>query len=249
MSSSNHQVQRIHLERLRLSSPPMIQVLIQDVVRQHIERIEPATLADLFALAEADLPARLHAELAQWASRARREIADLPQGQHRMHFVAEVSELPPESVPTAMREAVLALANGASAEIAGGLEELRVRWEQVAPEPVKVAAPPPKGVAAPQGIVERAIATKTVQARPARAAKTPAAMVDPRRAEWIRGDALARLGSREYAERGLKESIFVAGIKHRSPYKDMTVEEIMTELRKLERERKLKHTGERWMAR
>lgn len=249
MSSASHQVQRIHLERLRLSSPPMIQVLIQDVVRQHIERIEPATAADLFALAEADLPARLHAELAQWASRAKREIADLPAGTHRMHFVAEVQDLPPETVPGSMREAVLALADNASGELAAVLDELRAKWEQVPAEPVKVAAPPPKGVAAPQGLVERAQATKTVQARPARVAKTPAAQVDPRRAEWIRGDAVARLGSREYVERGLKESILVAGIKHRSPYKDMTNEEIMTELRKLERERKLKHTGERWLVR
>ena len=55
--------------------------------------------------------------------------------------------------------------------------------------------------------------------------------------------------AREYAERGLKESIFVAGIMHRSPYKDMTAEEVKAELRRLERERKLKHTGERWMIR
>ena len=74
-------------------------------------------------------------------------------------------------------------------------------------------------------------------------------MVDPRRAEWIREDAVTRLNSREYVERGLKESILVAGIRHRSPYKDLTEEEVKAELRKLERERKLKHTGERWLAR
>ena len=41
----------------------------------------------------------------------------------------------------------------------------------------------------------------------------------------------------------------MAGIRHRSPYKDLTEEEVKAELRKLERERKLKHTGERWLTR
>lgn len=219
----------------------MIQVLIQDVVRQHIERIEPATVADLFALMEADLPARLHGDLAAWAARARREIADLPAGA-RAGFVEEVGDLPPEQVPLTLREAVLALVATGSTDFAASLEELRTRWESVTPAPVKVAAlPTPRAVEAKPRAVAHAPKT--------RVPRTPAAQVDPRRAEWIRGDVLVRLASREYVERGLKESILLAGIRHRSPYKDMTNEEILTELRRLERERKLKHTGERWTTR
>lgn len=241
MSPSDHRVQRLHVERLRVSSPSMIQVLTQDVIRQHIDRIEPACVADLFALAETRLPGALAADLSQWAARASREILDIPDGSTRAAFLAEVGEIPPESVPNGLRQAILALQPVSIPDTAEIIERLRVSWADIDPAPVKLAMP----VAVPK---VAATPTKSTTAKP-RVVKTPASMVDPRRAEWVRGDAVTRLGSREYAERGLKESIFVAGILHRSPYKDLTVEEVKAELRKLERERKLKHTGERWLIR
>lgn len=229
----------------------MIQVLIPDVIRQHIDRIEPACVADLFALAEAKLPGALGTDLAAWSARANREIRDLPAGQARATFVAEVSELPPEQVPASLRAAVLALPH--QPDIAGQIEELRGRWESVDPSPVNLPVSPPKA-AVQKATVSHTPTTPTstkaaTATRAPRVVKTPASMVDPRRAEWIREDAVARLNSREYVERGLKESILVAGIRHRSPYKDLTDEEVKAELRRLERERKLKHTGERWLAR
>jgi hypothetical protein len=252
--SPNNRVQRLNLERLRVSSPSMIQVLTQDVIRQHIDRIEPACVADLFALAEATLPASLASDLRDWARRAEREILDLPAGEPRALFIAEVAELRPEDVPANLREVIFALGAASSAELGARVEELRGRWAEVPPAPVKVpvAAPTANKTAAPangSAGATRTTASKPAAAPRARAVKTPASMVDPRRAEWIRGDAVARLGSREYAERGLKESIFVAGILHRTPYSDMTEEEVKTELRRLERERKIKHTGERWLIR
>ncbi|MDP2311799.1 MAG: hypothetical protein Q8P41_02765 [Pseudomonadota bacterium] len=225
----------------------MIQVLTQDVIRQHIDRIEPACIADLFALAETRLPGPLAADLSHWAARASREILDIPDGPTRGTFLAEVAEIPPESVPNGMRRAILALASGSIPDTAALIERLRVSWADIEPAPVKL------GVATAAKVAEKAEkaakAPKVAGATKPRVVKTPASMVDPRRAEWIRGDAVTRLGSREYSERGLKESIFVAGIKHRSPYKDLTDEEVKAELRKLERERKLKHTGERWLIR
>jgi hypothetical protein len=92
-----------------------------------------------------------------------------------------------------------------------------------------------------------AAATRTAAATRKAAPRTPAALVDPRRGEWVRDDVMARLGSREYQERGLKESILVAGVKHRSPYKDLSDDEVRAELRRLERDRKLKHTADRWL--
>jgi len=221
----------------------MIQVLTQDVIRQHIDRIEPVCVADLFALSETRLPAALAADLTQWAQRAAREILDIPDGETRATFLAEVAEIPSAAVPHVMRRAVLALGPASVADTAEMVERLRVAWADVEPETVKVGMPAPKEVEA-----KKAPAAPRAAAKP-RVVKTPASMVDPRRAEWVRGDAVARLGSREYSERGLKESIFVAGILHRSPYKDLTEEEVKAELRKLERERKLKHTGERWLIR
>ncbi len=218
----------------------MIQVLTQDVIRQHIDRIEPACVADLFALAETRLPGALAADLSQWAARASREILDIPDGSTRAAFLVEVGEIPPESVPNGLRRAILALGPVSIPDTAEIIERLKVSWADIEPAPVKLAVP----VAVPKVAAEK----KTTVSKP-RVVKTPASMVDPRRAEWVRGDAVTRLGSREYSERGLKESIFVAGILHRSPYKDLTEEEVKAELRKLERERKLKHTGERWLIR
>ncbi len=252
MSPSDHRIQRLHVERLRVSSPAMIQVLIQDIIRQHIDRIEPACVADLFALADAKLSGPLATDLSQWALRAAREIHDLPHGQARATFVAEVSELAPEQVPTSLRNAVLSLPT--QADIAPQLEDLRSRWEAVEPAPVKLPVSAPRAPVQAATVSHGATAagstrSSTPAARAPRTVKTPASMVDPRRAEWIREDAVSRLNAREYVERGLKESILVAGIRHRSPYKDLTDEEVKAELRKLERERKLKHTGERWLAR
>lgn len=249
----DHSIKREHIERLRVSSPAMIQVLIQDVIRQHVDRIEPACVADLFALADAKLSGALGGDLAQWAARAAREIRDLPAGDVRAAFVAEVAELSPELVPAGLRAAVLGLP--AQADIAARIEALRELWDTVAPAPVNLPAAAPKAPVQAATVAHGATAAGASRAasasapRAPRVVKTPASMVDPRRAEWIREDAVARLTSREYVERGLKESILVAGIRHRSPYKDLTDEEVKAELRKLERERKLKHTGERWTAR
>lgn len=248
--STDNRVQRLNLERLRVSSPSMIQVLTQDVIRQHIERIAPSCIADLFALSEAKLPVALSNDLRGWAMRAEREILDIPDGEPRTIFLGELGELPAADIPATLREAIYSLGTVSQAETAERVEELRQRWSEVPPAPVTIAVPTrpvvQKGAAAAGANGKAARATATPRAR---AVKTPAALVDPRRAEWIRGDAVTRLGSREYAERGLKESIFVAGIRHRSPFTDLTDEEVKVELRRLERERKLKHTGERWLIR
>lgn len=229
----------------------MIQVLIQDIVRQHVDRIEPACVADLFALSEAKLPAALAADVTQWAAKAAREIHDLPSGDGRATFVAEVAALAPDQVPAALRAAVLGLPP--QADIAEQIEALRAKWDAAAPAPVTLPVAAPKAAVQKATVALGAAAAGTTKApaaaRAPRVVKTPASMIDPRRAEWIREDAVTRLNSREYVERGLKESILVAGIRHRSPYKDMTDEEVKAELRRLERERKLKHTGERWTAR
>lgn len=230
------------VERLRLSPPAMVQVLTQDVIRQHVDRIEPATVADLFALSELALVGALGVDLNNWAMRAAREILDMPEGAPRLSFLEEVARLPAEQVPARMRDAIQAVASIASAASLEVIESLGTAWSAVSP--VSVALPAGKITAPKVGPT----AKPASKAAP-RAPKTPAALVDPRRAEWIREDAVTRLSNREYAERGLKESIFVAGIKHRSPFTDMTPAEILTELRRLERERKLKHTGERWTVR
>ena len=255
---SDTRIQRLSVEGLRSTDPQTLPVLVAEALRLHIDRVEPSCIADLFALSELGLRGAFGAELSNWARRAAREIRDLPAGEARTAFVAEVGELDPAHVPAAMREALAALAAASSGPTLAALDAAAATWSATPPTPVVLPLPKPKAVKAVQeATVTRATtasaaaATRTKTDTPARrlAAKTPAAMVDPRRGEWVREDVMARLGSREYVERGLKESILVAGVKHRSPYKDLTDEEVRAELRRLERERKLKHTAERWLVR
>lgn len=250
---SQHRIQRMSVEGLRTSPAATLPVLVSDVIRQHVDRIDPSCIADLFALAELPLGGALAADLGAWATRAEREIADLPDGTARAAFVAELAALPPGRVPARLRAVVEALAGRSQPSVSERVAAVRELWARTPPDPVILPTPRAPSGRAAAAAAERRSATperKTASpTRPPRAPRTPAHLVDPRRGEWVREDAVARLKAPEYLERGLKESILVAGIKHRSPYKDLTTEEVMSELRRLERERRLKHTGERWLAR
>jgi hypothetical protein len=249
----------MHVENLRSSPPGTIAALTQDLFRQHVERIEPTCVADLFALSELDLPGPLGGDLRGWASKASREIHDLPEGEVRAAFLADVGELKAADVPRSMREVIAALATKSGADTQARVEALTAAWDAEPPAAVSLPTAKPRAAAVQAAATARATTAEAATARKsaepkapkaprATGTRTPAKDVDPRRAEWIRGDALGRLGAPEYVERGLKEAILLAGIKHRSPYTDLTDEEIKVELRKLVREGRLKHTGERWLA-
>lgn len=246
-ANNEHRIQRISVERLRKSPPAMIQVLTSDVIRQHIDRIDPGTVADLYALSELNLPGGLGTDLSTWAARASRELVDMPEGDVRVLFLEEVARIPADQVPARMREALDGVARVATGPSVGLLQSLATAWAAVPPAVVELPQPRKSDTSRVSAPASGGAAKPPKAAAAPKAPRTPAAMVDPRRAEWIREDAFARLSAREYAERGLKESIFVDGIRHRSPYKDLTAAEVLTELRKLERERKLKHTADRWM--
>lgn len=233
-------VQKASVDNLRQSDAVTVQVLVADLLRLHIERIEISVVADLFALSEVELPVVVAADLAAWAGKATREVCDLPDGEIRRAFLAELAALPPASVPARFRAAAAAMAASSSAETLVVLDSLAKVWEDIAPTPVVI--PVKKG-----RVASKAAATKKVAApRKVAVPKTPPAEVDPRRSAYVRSDVT---GTLQYLERGIKESVLLAGIRARSPFKDMLEAEVKAELRKLERERKLKKTGERWMIR
>lgn len=257
-SVSDRRVSRTHVEGLRTSAPQMIQVQVEDLLRQHSERIAIPCIADLFAIAENDLPGVLGEELKAFASRATREFRDMPNENARIEFLDELLKLEAKKVPRTLRKAVLGL-EGALMEAASEmLAELRGRWDSTEPELVNVPRPPPK-----LGTISKASAAAAPAPAPAtrggkaksdkpKAPRIPASAkpeVDPARAESIRLDVMDRLKTPEYGERGLKEAVLVGGCRHRSIYKDLSEAEVKAELRKLEREGKVKHTGERWIIR
>lgn len=242
-------IQRIQIDGLRSSEPTKIHALVGDVLRHHLDSIHPSVVADLFALSELVLPTSLAADLRAWSTRASQELRDMPDNGTRGAWINDIAAISAAKVPARLREAVQALLPISGGAVVEQIEALAVAWSETAPDvlvlPKKRAAPKAAAGAAPKLAVVKA--PKAVKVP--KVARTPAAQIDPRRAEWVRDDAVTRLNASEYSERGLKESIFLGGIKHRSPYKDMTDEEIKVTLRKLEREGKVKHTGERWLAR
>lgn len=245
---SDSRVHRESIENLRTSDASTVAVLTAGLLGLHIERIDPSCVADLYAISELKLPSALAADLNQWAAKATREVKDLPEGAARKEFLAAVGDLAPAKVPGRLREAVLALMDGAAEDTRAFLEELAAAWTAEAPEVLVLPEKKKSSRSAPAVNAAGDVVPRKVAGAPKKAssARTPAAQVDPRRAEWVREDVVPRL---QQYERGLKETVLVSTTVHRSPYKDLTEAEVRAELRKLERERKLKHTGDRWMMR
>ncbi len=251
-SAPDRTITRLHVEGIRTAAPQHIAVLIADLIRTHIDRIAVPCIADMYAVSEGDLPVILADDLSTWARRATREIHDLPDVE-AVSFLAELGELPPELVPGALREAIVPLKERPLAEVVEAVSRLEERFAEVAANKVvihrqpkaeaKAKAKPRRPIGEPSSDPE---AVRTPKPRAPRASNNG---VDPARAEFIRKDITDRLTLREYAERGLKESILAAGVKHRSPYTDMTEAEILQEVRRMERERKLRSTGGRWVLR
>ena len=162
----------------------------------------------------------------------------MPDNGTRGAWINDIAAIPAGRIPARLREAVGALLPISGGAVAEQIEALAVTWSETPPDvvvlPKKRAAP--KAVAAPKipGSPRVAAVKAPKVVKVPKTPRTPAAQIDPRRAEWVRDDAVTRLNASEYSERGLKESIFLGGIKHRSPYKDMTDEEIKVTLRKLD---------------
>lgn len=245
-------VQKASIDNLRNSDAVTVTILVADLLRLHIERIETSVVADLFALSDADLPGSLAADLKVWAGRATREVLDLPEGDIRRGFLAEVAALPVANVPARLRAAIEGLSTSASTDTLVVIEQLVRSWADTPPTPLVLPTKKSR-VSAQVAAVEKAPRKTRAPKAPA-VPKTPVADVDPRRAAFIREDVKYTLDGKDP---GIKENVLVGGIKHRSPFKDMTEAEIKAELRKIEREGlklkagslRLRKSGERWVIR
>ncbi len=247
------EVQKSSVDNLRNSDALTVQILVADIIRLHIERIETSVVADLFALADAELPSGLSDDLKVWAGRATREVIDLPEGEARRGFLAEVAALPDALVPERLRAAIAALAPSSNQETLATLDDLATRWALTTPD-VLVVAVKKSRVSAAGAKAAAAKEAKPKRVAAVKAPKIPPADIDPRRAAFIRSDVWITL---EGKDPGIKENVLVGGIKHRSPFKDMVEPEIRAELRKMERDGlkdkpgklRIRKSGERWVYR
>ncbi len=255
-------VSRIAVDGLRSSDPTVLSVMIQDIINKPIDQLSQRTLCDLIALSETEgLPRSLERELSRFRDKMAREYNDIPVGTNLSEHLGRLAELPAEQIPASWREAVLARIHAADIDerSRGLLAELAGRFERVPPEAITVASAPTVHVQRGRGperprsgtSLSRNTATPARGSRSrsggSRPARTPAPARDPQRAQWVREDVLNRLSG--YGSKGLKQAILVAGAKHRSPWKDLGDEEIVSALRALLREDRVRFSAGRWSIR
>ncbi len=227
---------------LRTADSTILSVLTQDVLRRPIGQIDRVTLCDLLALSEVpeQVTESMGRELSEFREQMFREIADLVDGPQLAEFAIELGEVAAAAVPECLRVNIRNLVEQRNhPDSIGSLQATIAGWADTTP--TAIALPQPGDVLASISVAP--VVTKTPAKKKTRRTRT---VVDERREEWIREDVCSRLVN--YGSRGLKESIIVAGARHRSPWKDLTEAEVLTILRKLKRENIVRYSAGRWMS-
>lgn len=238
-------VPRTHIEGLRKSDPITLSVLAQDLVSKPLVGIDPRSLADLFSLAdEQSLPTELKRDLVKFRDQMLREIADLPDGHVLVEWLDDVLGMAADRIPEILRVAILlrfedhGLRPGTKEKldlVAAHFNATAAIAAEITQPPVRVVQKGPN-VLSPEERKKRRLATGRT--------RTPRVEKDPERGRWIKADLTERLSN--YGSTGLKQSMLVAGAKHRAPWGDVQDVEVLTVLRQLEKSGKVRKRVNRW---
>lgn len=242
----------IHIDNLRGADPKTLEILIQDAIRKPMLQLSHQTLADLVALSEVEeLPRGLRRDLGAFAGRVGQEIADLPDGSAMKNFLAGFDEVDARIVPSTIRDYIARevereARDPRDRELAQGLLE---KWEGAEPEPVSLGTVEPRiqradAVAPPESDEKP---TRGSKPRKPRAASSPAQThEDAERSRWIAATALEKLT--QYREKGLAETVLVAGIRKEAAelYPDLMPYEITKVLRGLQDNGQVRRSAGRW---
>lgn len=238
-------VKRAHIEGLRKSDPITLSVLAQDLVRKPLVGVDPRSLADLFALAdEESLPVDLKRDLCKFRDQMLREIADLPDGHVLQEWLDDVLQMEAGRVPMVLRTAILARTEDFNLRpvTLEKLAAVQSHFNETAAVAVEITKPQVR-------VVQKGPDVLSPEARKARRVATgktraPRVEKDPERSRWIKADLTERLSN--YGGTGLKQSMLIAGAKHRAPWTDLQDVEVMSALRQLEKAGKVKKRVNRW---
>jgi hypothetical protein len=225
------------IAQLRTSDATRLQVLVPEALGMPLGQIEPATLLDLLALSElsAQLSPSLLQDLVKFQKRMFDQITDLPDGPTLANFIGEIQALSAENVPQCLRVHLSEILPMRAHP--GALTALQALAEQL-------ANTPPAAITLPAAPAASSAATSTTKAKKPRKTRVSASQVDPQRAEWIEVDVIDRL--QNYGNKGLKESVLVAGALKRASWEDLTSAEVLAVLRRLKRETKVRYSAGRW---
>ena len=233
----SNEITRVTIEGLRGADVATLQVLTQDVISLPLNQIHPTTACDLFAIAEVSdqVPEQLAQDLSAFVGRARRELADMPDGASFIDYTAALLSADASLVPDTFRS-MLAELETSDEDGAGQQAALAAHFENTAAAPFTVAETSSMASKA----AESRTSAKAPKATKAKVAKKD----DTERREWISDFVMSRLVN---YETGLKESLLVGAARHKAPWEDMTDREVRSVLRAMGREGKLKTTVGRWL--
>lgn len=248
---------RVRFDNLRGMDPVTLEVTITDVLRRPMSQIEPSTLVDLLALAEADPPSALGASTDRFRERIAREISDIPDGSSWVEFLGELGELPGERVPTWLRERLLA--DGAredrAVKSAQQAADTVAGWADSPPEPFSLGK---RGVR----VAKAAAAARRDEERPDRVRKPRKAagggssaapkrrappVLDQERQTLLLQIIQERLA--RYTENGLAENVLLIGVRKQAAATDSGVSgsDILAALKELESRGVVRNTARRWI--
>ena len=233
----NMETKRVTIDGLRTADVATLKVLTQDVLSLPLNQIHPATVCDLFAIAEVSdqVPEQLAHDLSQFVGRCQRELGGLPDSDALNDYTGGLLGLEASLIPETFRSVLAQLEpegdDGTKAVIAG----LRTHFESIDPAPFSVA----EG----DSIAAKAEDNRTTKKAPAKKKKT-VKKDDTERREWIGAFVLGRLAN---YETGLKESLLVGAARHKAPWDDVTDREVRSVLRALGRDGKVRTTVGRWL--
>lgn len=255
---------RIAVGGLRKTNPTTLTVLVEDVLRTPVQQLDPRTFADLLALSEIpnQLPTSLARQLATFRDRMMREIGDIPDGPPLAAFLRDLISVAPHAQPECLRAGLRGVCSDYKHEdVVPAFEALERHWaseepiaielpKDPAPAPKRAPAPVrPRRASSPSSSADRPAPVVEIlepaDAKPRRRSRNAAVVADTRREDWMREDVLSRL--KNYGSRGLKQQIIVAGTRHRAPWDDLSEKEVLTILRKMKREGRVRFSAGRWM--
>jgi hypothetical protein len=243
---------RLDVDGLREMPATLVAVQVDGILREHVERVAPRCVADLFAIDELGLPGQFGSMLRAFTGRVTRELRGL-QRERAAAFVDEVAALSAHDVPATLRAVV--------AELPGG-DAIAETWTATAPRPVTLPVPAPVDRRAALNAPTRSVTPELARARrthaprpeaaPAATPKTPRAprpaAVEDTRARWIREDVTRRM--KDAPDSGVLEGLLVGGVQKRAEadWPDLRADDVLAVLRKMARENDppVRTRGGRW---
>ena len=233
----NMETKRVTIDGLRGADVATLMVLTQDVLGLPLNQIHPATVCDLFAIAEVSdqVPEQLAHDLAQFVGRSERELADLPDGTALSDYTSALLDVDASLVPETFRSVLVGLDAAGDDSAQSVVDGLKAHFEQANPAPFEVSQ---------SGSVAATAADNRETAKAPRKTTKAPKKDDTERRDWIAEFAIARLAN---YETGLKESLLVGAARHKAPWDDVTDREVRSVLRALGRDGKLRTSVGRWM--